>query len=75
METMKIKDLKKLLSDLEQERGNIDELEIWIQPFLDWIQPTERPSLEFHGMGILDVSNNVEPYRKEVFGVYLKGCF
>ena len=28
METMKIKELKKLLVDLEQERGNIDELEI-----------------------------------------------
>lgn len=29
---MKIKEFKKLLVDLEQERGNIDELEIWIQP-------------------------------------------
>jgi hypothetical protein len=32
MEKMKIKEFKKLLVDLEQERGNIDELEIWIQP-------------------------------------------
>jgi hypothetical protein len=31
MEKMKIKEFKKLLVDLEQERGNIDELEIWIQ--------------------------------------------
>jgi uncharacterized protein YqfB (UPF0267 family) len=31
MEKMRIKELKKLLVDLEQERGNIDELEIWIQ--------------------------------------------
>jgi hypothetical protein len=70
METMKIKDLKKLLSDLEQERGNIDELEIWIQP-------VGTPSVEVYVMGVVNVSSdNVEEHGKEVFGVYLEGdCF
>jgi phage-related protein len=70
MKTMKIKELKKLLVDLEQERGNIDELEIWIQP-------AGTPSVEVYGMGIVNVSsNNAEQHGKEVFGVYLEGdCF
>ena len=70
METMKIKELKKLLVDLEQERGDIDELEIWIQPI-------GTPSVEVYSMGIVNVSsNNVEQNGKEVFGVYLEGdCF
>jgi|LakMenE18May11ns_1017448.scaffolds.fasta_scaffold6859343_1 hypothetical protein len=67
METMKIKELKKLLVDLEQERGSIDELEIWIQP-------SGTPSVEVYSMGIANVSsNNVEQHGKEVFGVYLEG--
>ena len=67
---MKIKDLKKLLSDLEHECGNIDELDIWIQP-------VGTPSVEVYSMGITTVhSNNAEHNGKEVFGVYLEGdCF
>ncbi len=70
MEKMKIKDLKKLLVDLEQERGNIDELEIWIQP-------VGTPSVEVYSMGIVNVcSNNTKQHGKEVFGVYLEiDCF
>ena len=69
MKTMKIKELKKLLVDLEQEKGNIDELEIWIQP-------VGTPSVEVYSMGIVNVcSNNVEQHGKEVFGVYLKRFF
>ena len=70
METMKIKDLKKLLVDLEEERGNIDELEIWIQP-------AGTPSVEVYSMGMVNVCrNNTEQHGKEVFGVYLEGdCF
>ena len=70
MKTMKIKNLKKLLVDLEREHKNIDELEIWIQP-------AGTPSVEVYGMGIVKVcSNNTEQQGKEVFGVYLEGdCF
>ena len=69
MEKMRIKELKKLLVDLEQERGNIDELEIWIQP-------VGTPSVEVYSMGIVKVCSNNEQDGKEVFGIYLEGdCF
>jgi hypothetical protein len=69
MEKMKIKEFKKLLVDLEQERGNIDELEIWIQPVV-------TPSVEVYSMGIVNVCSNNEQHGKEVFGIYLEGdCF
>jgi hypothetical protein len=64
---MVIKDLKKLLLTLEQERGNIDDLEIWIQP-------AGTPSTKVYSMGIIDVCNDKSPqHGKEVFGVHLEG--
>jgi len=73
METMKIKDLKKLLYDLEQQRGNINELKIWILPI-------GTPPLEVYSMGMATVQDDNTKYNvpieKEVFCVHLEGdCF
>ena len=68
METMKIKDLKKLLSDLEDKLGDLDDLEIFIRPI-------GTPSQPVHDMGIGRYEHGVDEVgdKKEVFCVYLEG--
>lgn len=70
MGVIKVKDLKQVIISLEQKRGNIDELEIWIQPI-------GTPSVEIEYVDIININSNiVEQHGKEVFGIYLNGdCF
>jgi hypothetical protein len=68
MKTMKIKDLKKLLSDLEDRLGDLGDLEIFIRR-------VGTPSQPVYDMGIGTYEHGVDEVgeKKEVFYVYLEG--
>ena len=65
---MKIKDLKKLLSDLEDRLGDLGDLEIFIRR-------VGTPSQPVYDMGIGTYEHGVDEVgeKKEVFYVYLEG--
>jgi hypothetical protein len=68
MKTMKIKDLKKLLSDLEDKLGDLGDLEIFIRPVGTPSQPVYDMCIGTYEHGVDEVGG-----KKEVFCVYLEG--
>jgi hypothetical protein len=59
--------LKSLLSKLEHENGNIDDMQIWVQP-------PGTPSCESVGAGLIKVSSNDKMcHGREVLGIYIYG--
>lgn len=67
MKKLTIKDLKQNILNLESEIGNIDDLEIWIQPSGTPSQPVEGFNYD------LVCSDDEKENNRKVFGVIISG--
>lgn len=64
---MKVKDLKLKLAELEKEFGNIDELDIWLEP-------CGTPSARIEDVGVSKVvSNNSDEHGQPCFSIFFGG--